>query len=62
MVENTFKSIQNIPLNTDVEYMENQFIRMKSDVILTNFLLQPIFIINYIAKNETLYNIQYTLN
>lgn len=61
-VENTINKIKNITISTHIEKMKIDLISIKSDLILSDFLLRPIFFLNSVIKNETLYNAEYAIN
>lgn len=62
MVENTINKITNITISTNVEKIKMDLISIKSDLILSDFLLYPIFLLNWVIKNEMLYNAEYLIN
>lgn len=61
-IENTIKNIKNIEFSTDVAKLNKDLVNIKSDLIVTDFLLKPVFLFNYFLDNNNINNAKYTLN
>ncbi|MDD5769680.1 MAG: DUF4012 domain-containing protein [Candidatus Gracilibacteria bacterium] len=61
-IQSTINHFKEIELQTDISNFKPKLIEIKSDLIICDFLLKPIFALNYFVNNETITNSKYGLD
>lgn len=61
-ITKTFNKIQNFQITNDISQINKNLISLKSNLIISNILFKPIFLLNYIFSSKDIYNLNYLLN
>lgn len=61
-IESTISNLENLEFSSDIKKLNSDLVWIKSDLIISDLLLKPIFWLNFIIQNDNIKNLNYILS